>query len=499
MSGLEIELKAGLSPAGARQLIQRLQVDEGAGEGQITLRSLYFDRPDEALAKAGIALRIRTEGGRRVQTLKLGRRLVGGFQQVRELDMPISGKAPRLDLVPDRAVRARLEKLAAETPLQPRHETQVTRTRWQVRAPGGLVEVALDRGHIRAGAARIPVLEVEFELLGGSPSALFALARHYLGESDAWLGLPNKAARGAALSRGEGVRAPALSSKPFPPAEGSPASDAFDKGLHHLAPAIAASLHRVLTTDDPEGPHQLRVALRRLRVLLKLHRRGLVKETARALGDEARRLGQIVSPLRDADVLVPVILAEPGATEAELQPHLLRMLARQRTATRRELQRAGATGFAIRLLELAALGGWRGRHEDVPIESRAMPVLRDLWANIGPRADALALLPEAERHELRKLLKKLRYSIEFTPKPRSKAFISCLKSLQEDLGELNDLSVLAHWQPSLGTADVGHRLAEAQAGLLTHSRRRADLALGRACRHWLALRGCELPWQPGPN
>jgi triphosphatase len=217
------------------------------------------------------------------------------------------------------------------------------------------------------------------------------------------------------------------------------------------------------------------------------------------LGEEARRLGQIVSPLRDADVLVPTILAGAPAAEDELRPLLLRMLERQRNATRHDLRGARATGFAIRLLELAALGGWRGSREDVSIESRGAPVLRDLWGNIYPRADALAWLPEEERHELRKLLKKLRYTLEFMPKPESKEFISCLKKLQEDLGELNDISVLSHWQPPLGNAPAKHLFATAQAGLLTSSRRQADQALGRACRHWLALRACALPWQPWPR
>lgn len=496
MSGLEIELKAGLSPAEARKLQRCLISRHGPALPVQMLRTLYFDMADERFAKAGFALRIRREAGRSVQTVKAGRRLLGGFQQVQEIDTLVKGLTPRIAAVPDCVVRERLLRLAAGEVPALRFETRVRRTRWQVRAPGGLVEVALDRGHIVAGAARHPILELELELLGGSPAALFSLAGDLLGGGAAWLSIPNKAVRGAALAREQMVVPGIGNSKPKAPALLTPASVAFATGLQRLAPAIATNLHMLLTNDTPEGPHQLRVALRRLRTLLKLHRRGLKRGLARELSAEARRLGQIVSPLRDADVLVPALLDAAGVhREGTLRGPLLELVHRQRAATRQALCAAEATGFALKLMEFAVLGGWQRHGKGASIEDRAWPVLNGLWREIFPRGDALAWLPKEERHELRKLLKKLRYTLELIPKDRNKEFTSTLKRLQEDLGNLNDIAVLEHWNPMLEPAETLDLFREVQAGFAARSQHRVDVAMGRACRHWLTLRDCDLPWQ----
>ncbi len=498
MDGLEVELKAGLAPAELARLARRVRRAGGQAGRPVLLVTRYLDTADGRLAAADVAVRLRSAGGRHLLSVKSARATVGGFQQARETEVPLA--RPRLDLaaIPDRALAARLAALAGSAPLAPRFETRVSRQQVRLSRPHGLIDVALDRGEIRAGGRAEPVAEAEFELAAGSPEAIFEAAEALLADLPARLDLPSKAARGEALARGAPLPAAPLAAKPPAPPRGCPAGEAFGLRLAQLAPAIARALHATLTETSPEGPHQLRVALRRLRVALRLFRPILEPAEARALAERARDLGRLVSPLRDADVLVTDLLLPAARTE---DPGLAAALeawhAATRDAVRARLRAAGATGFAIRLLRHAALGGWQrpGARARLaaPFETMLGPGLDRLWKTIRHRAARLAELDPEERHELRKDLKKLRYGTELAgSRASARPFLGALKRLQEDLGAINDLAVLEGFAPDLAAAERA-RLAELVRRLGRRDQARADTLMGRACRHWRALAQVT-PW-----
>jgi CHAD domain-containing protein len=266
-----------------------------------------------------------------------------------------------------------------------------------------------------------------------------------------------------------------------------------------LARSVGTHLHTLHTTDDPEGPHQLRVALRRLRVALRFFRPILDPHLARDLAEAARDLGRLVSPLRDADVLVAEHLLPHAAPP--LAAHLARFRQDTRADVRQRLEGVGATAFAIRLLKHGALGGWQRQGArarlHAPLLSILAPGFDRLWHQVRHRGNRLASLDPEERHEFRKDLKKLRYASEFLKTgPRQKIFTAALKKLQEDLGALNDLAVLEAFAPSLATPSDEAALDALKNRLLASSRSREDLLMGRACRHWQALAASEPWWRP---
>ena len=68
-----------------------------------------------------------------------------------------------------------------------------------------------------------------------------------------------------------------------------------------FADRAAAAAQVVLDSDDPEGPHQVRVGLRKARTGLKVF--GRKDARARDLGNEARDIAAIVGRLRDLDAV----------------------------------------------------------------------------------------------------------------------------------------------------------------------------------------------------
>ncbi|WP_194743923.1 CHAD domain-containing protein [Thermaurantiacus tibetensis] len=497
MDGVELELKAGLAAADLRRLRRLLAARGAAPERGHLVVTRYLDTADGRLASAGLAVRLRSLGGRHLLSVKSARTTVGGFQQARETELPL--RHPRFDLasLPPGLATA-IAGHAGDAPLETRFETRVRRAEVALEALHGRVRLALDEGEIRAGALSEPISEAEFELAEGSPEAVFASAEALLASLPARLDLPSKAARGEALARGAPLAVGPLARRPEPPAPGTSARDAFERLLAALASTIARNLHATLVSEEPEGPHQLRVALRRLRVALRLFRPILDPAEARALAETARDLGRLVSPLRDADVLVPQILAlaeEEG--QASLAEALRASHAATRAAVRRRLLAARATGFAIRLLRLAALGGWQrpGARErlSLPFEAVVAPGLDRLWKDVRHRGNRLAVLDPEERHELRKDLKKLRYGTELAgDRASARPFLAALKRLQEDLGEINDLAVLEAFAPDL-PPDQQAAFRALKARLGKAGKGRADTLLGRACRHWRALAATD-PW-----
>ena len=138
-----------------------------------TLTSLYYDTPDCALRRHGMALRLRRVAGHWVQTLKSKGRMEDGLATRLELDQPSDGRTLDFSAVPDAALRAFLESPRVRPHLAHRFTTEFQRVAQRLDCPDGtVVELALDRGEVRAGDATAPIAEVELELLSGNPDRL---------------------------------------------------------------------------------------------------------------------------------------------------------------------------------------------------------------------------------------------------------------------------------------------------------------------------------------
>ncbi|MDE2343646.1 MAG: CYTH domain-containing protein [Betaproteobacteria bacterium] len=172
---VEIELKLAAPPAVLEQVLALPALASliRSPASDSTLISHYYDTPDCALRRHGMALRLRRVGGRWVQTLKSKGRVEEGLATRLEFDHPSDGATLDFSEVPDAALRAFLESPAVRPRLAPCFTTEFRRVAQQLDCPDGtVVELALDRGEVRAGGAAAPIAEVELELLSGNPERL---------------------------------------------------------------------------------------------------------------------------------------------------------------------------------------------------------------------------------------------------------------------------------------------------------------------------------------
>src|SRR5271165_5646285 len=166
----EVELKFRLEPARGPEALAWLA--RGRPQSARALRATYFDTESRDLDRAGLALRVRAEDGRWVQTVK-SRVAPEGKLGRGEWSSSTPGPAP--DPAAARRTPAR-GVLGPDARLVALFTVAVERRTVEIRTPDSLIEAALDSGTVETGGRCSPIHELELELKEGSPLALFALA-----------------------------------------------------------------------------------------------------------------------------------------------------------------------------------------------------------------------------------------------------------------------------------------------------------------------------------
>lgn len=233
----EIELKFQIPEGrlnGVRAALAALAGDAGK---PMTMHAAYMDTPDGRLASHKMAVRIRREGARWVQTFKAAgvnamTRLEDNQRLPDDGPMRLHGQVVAdLTLHQDTTVRAALERAlgpgACQTMLAPLYETVFERRTAELRLPSGVVQLCLDEGQVRAAARSEPLAELEFELLDGHAAAVIEAARAWVLEHGLWLDVQSKAYRGVRLAEAARSSQP-LSCRPVLPAA-CPPRDAMDE------------------------------------------------------------------------------------------------------------------------------------------------------------------------------------------------------------------------------------------------------------------------------
>lgn len=460
----ETELKFFLDRDAARKVIARLRALYPGDEGGRwhTLRATYFDTPEQALRNARASLRVRRENGGWRQTLKLGGGPRSGFSHVRELEVPLPHGALDLEAFGDEDVRETLADLVGEAPLAPVCETVIRRREAElVSSDGARVAIALDVGEIRAGSRAQRIHEAEFELLAGDPRALFDLARALVPDPAIRFSRYSKAARGYMLAGAGAIEPPPVprTAVEVPLSRALTVEQAAYEILCECLDQLVVNALAIRACDDPEGPHQLRVALRRLRTAFSLFAEPLGSPELDRLGEEARWLGRVVGALRDLDVVLHDIV-EPDAKARPddvgftvLADALATKAVSMRKTVRQTLAGERAQAFMFDLARFTHTRGWlrltdfgqTARLAEPVTELAARRIDRQARAVRKHGGDEIEALPVEERHELRKSLKKLRYLVDFVgplyPEGKVAPYIKALKKLQNILGHLNDLAM----------------------------------------------------------
>lgn len=467
MDNSEIELKMVLDPADMEKLRRHPSLSSSMrGQAETKLQeSVYFDTPDLALRAAGVVLRVRHQGNRRIQTVKTADQHSAGLFARKEWECDIEGDQPRLDLLPATEAGPIFADPRLASQLAPIFTTIVTRTTYQLGADGWQVELALDEGDVVAGDKREPICEMELELKAGPPSRMFDLALSLHQDIPGRLSSVTKSDRGFALSHG--IAPKPAKALPLPLASSMTVAQAFQhiarSCIHHLL----ANEDALLQARDPEAIHQMRVALRRFRSALGLFKELVATPQLETIKAELKWVLSHLGPARDIDVFIAEILepvSAPFPDERGLTA-LCRDFATQK-AQRYDnaITTLTAPRFTALILSLGAWieGGewltgenWRDRPLlSVPVRGFAQRELGRRDAKVRKDGKKLRKLSPEQRHRLRIRTKKLRYAGEFFAslfsERKARKYLAELSDLQDHLGKLNDINVSRQMLASTG-------------------------------------------------
>jgi inorganic triphosphatase YgiF len=464
----EVELKLELTP-GAADALEAALLFPGDPE-IIHQRAIYFDTPDQLLSASGVSLRIRHDGSKRVQTVKVNGGAAAGMFVRSEWEREVENDIPVLDETTP--IPLLMNNRIAN--IDPLFSVENQRHLWA----GEDIEISLDRGCVIAGERELPFCEVELEQKGADPTALFALARRIDAIVPVRLGVLSKSERGYRLLESAPATAKAASMQLDP---GMTAGRAFQEIMHACLRQFRLNEPLIVDNREAAALHQARVALRRLRSALSINRPMLADQQVWKLNGELRWLAGALGMARDLDVL---------AERAGDGPLLERLMVERDKAYAEvavTLASDRARAIMLDLAEWIAAGAWLSSVEgqdlrNLPVREFATQILDRFRKKVKAHGRDLEELDDEARHEVRKAAKKLRYAAEFYAslygskqgRRRRKRFLSALEALQDQLGALNDLATAPRLLKGLGLADTPD--AQALLGARKKSRLLSDAA-----------------------
>ena len=468
------------------------------------LESRYYDTPEGDLAARGVSLRRRLEGAERFQTVK--RVGADGLLAREEWEKPLAPGAsfPALTGVAD--VDTLLGALGSR--LKPTVEIDVDR--WACAFPfrRSVIELSVDLGQARLaanGGAAAPLAEAELELVSGEAADLFAAAGLFLMNAPLRLHARSKLDT-AKIAAGRESLVPGRLSLSV--AAEDAAGDVLRRALIAVAERIITIQPAILETREPEGVHQMRVELRRLRAIERVFRRALPCDRLRGLAERAKMTASALGPARDWDVFIDETL--PAAARCDYAPGGFARLKANAHVKRAEgwscaVAHVGDEAFArftLDLLEAAHMEPWRGAGEGAlerPAAAFAAKALDRTWRKTCKVAETVDLDNLAARHPLRIALKKQRYAVQLFrglyPKETRKPYMAAMSALQDAFGTVND-AVVAQGLAN-EAADGGGEDAMRAAGFICgfHAAR-AEAAAKEIDAAWAAFAAMTPFWRP---
>jgi triphosphatase len=283
--------------------------------------------------------------------------------------------------------------------------------------------------------------------------------------------------------------------------------------MRECADQIAANIERVWMSDDPEGPHRLRVDLRRLRCLFAIFAHVVRCGELDRLNAEARWLAREVGELRDLDVVrhdIVEAVAEQHLEDIPLSPLAAALAAQahdRREALCTTLVAPRVQALMLDLTKFVETRGWlaamdltQRTHLAMPMRDFAGMTLEKLWRKARKRGRRFKTLGVDKRHRLRKDLKKLRYAIGFFAHlykaKRVIPIARSVKDLQGIFGTLNDaeLARVVLDRPDLASP-VDVQAQRAVGWVLGASQARADVARLEAKDQWAKFKRAQPFWR----
>jgi triphosphatase len=454
----QVELKLTSTPDEMPHLKQSLL--EMAGEGHATCRKsfdTYYDTADDELRRKGFVLLVGKRDSDHIQQVSTKEAwgmtplVAGRWEDVIEGDRPNPW-------APNGGAHLPIGLDYAE--LRARFTTRVRRTLFTLKPDASTqIEGALEEGEIRTsdGKSVEPISDVELLLKEGDPPALYGTALRLLDIAPLRLEIRSRAERGYRLLNG-GTEAPQSQAAPLPNFKPDLTVDESLQRTGQNCLSTVLLCEAAATAGIPDGIHQMRLAIRRLRSVVAIMRQMLPLEQYQWVTQSLKWMAGVLGPARNWDVFSSGLLAPVRSVLLSGQEldEFCRVCEHERRSAHEGanavIQSPQYTAALLKLSQWFASRSWRNQPVSeqsallmAPIGTVVPTLIGRRYRRVKKSADGFAQLSLQQHHEFRIAVKKLRYTIEvfkdlFDSREVAQ-FIRLLKPLQDDLGYVNDVRV----------------------------------------------------------
>lgn len=287
----------------------------------------------------------------------------------------------------------------------------------------------------------------------------------------------------------------------------------IDECLEHFE----ANARTFLKLDHAGAVHQMRVALRRLRIFLKLFNRDAPVDKFASLRQQAGELASAFGVARELDVFTAMVAEGPALVFHSEEGMRLFMAACERRraegygAAHAALAAPQTNAFIEDLRQFQNLRGWRealgAPGQAAILNTPASDFVRNMLdredRKCRKKAKRFASLDETEKHDLRIRFKTLRYATDaFGPlicgRRRLAVYRAALAQVQDGLGAFNDLvvarKITEELRPFLSTNGLETKFTKA-SGMVLGWCARAQQESSQVSGHLVAqFRNARRPW-----
>ena len=452
----------------------RLPVMRGKRLPRRVLTSTYYDTPNYRLTHARITLRYRVEHGKGVWQFKLPME-----DARREIEIAGGAGSPPPEVQDLLIIRLK----GAE--LMPVAKMRTWRTGMRISdRKGAGADVLLDTVSVlKDGHVVQKFRELEIERVNGNGGLLRRLEKTL-----------RKAGAGDHDGRPKLFRALELLAPhpPDPPPADAPAAE-------HLKFILAQHVN-ALRSHDPgtrlggqtEDVHQMRVAVGRLRAILRAARPLLVAEWAEGLRAELAWLGELLGKARDLDVQIEYFLKEAMAVEWRDRRPLKRFIEHLRTEREKTQQMLLGELRSPRYLELIGKLLQAAQEPAVVVSTvRLDEIAAAEFAKLQKARKELGRSPAAVQiHRLRIKTKRARYAAELAETCAGRVatrFIEQAKTFQDVLGVHHDAVVAEKHIREFSGQSTSVRAAFVAGRMVERLRQRRDVARTKIDSQWKKL------------
>lgn len=276
--------------------------------------------------------------------------------------------------------------------------------------------------------------------------------------------------------------------------------------FHHILSRELKSINKwrkiAITGEEPEGVHQIRISLRKIRTALLVFKPVINTKYSQVLAKKLKKYATVLDDARDLDVYIQTHFSGESDSPIKSAAISKRNKAYQRV---KKLLKSKSFNKRVRnCKKWVKTGQWQKkviRHKKLNNSLKALSsyTLDALMKVIILKGENPEQLDDLALHELRIDCKKLRYTTEFFislyDKNTISIFIEKLKQLQDSLGDIHDTVIQKLLHQRLLQKDEKIHLTSASQQVLLQIDRTAEIKKSQLINELTAVCHTEYPWR----